>query len=114
MRSVQFWCGFTATQYAIPPLSMPRTKRMKSAAQGDAQLGPKAGRALLEQRLIASAAPVRNFGLRAAVQGRYSIAVPQRFFLPAHVGLRLTAVCGTRCRWEYRTRQRPAGDHRQA
>src|SRR5215813_11102877 len=80
MRRLQFWCGFTATQYADPrPLSP------------------------LRERLGIG-------GLRAAVRGRYSIAVPQPFLLPAHVDLRLSAVCGARCRWEDRTRQRPAGD----
>src|SRR5215469_10050678 len=84
MRRLQFWCGFTATQYADPrPLSP------------------------LRERLGIG-------GLRAAVRGRYSIAVPQPFLLPAHVDLRLSAVCGARCRWEDRTRRRPAGDRRQA
>src|ERR1700741_2360370 len=99
MRHIQFWCRFTAAQYEIPAVWR-RPKRMKSATQGDAQLGDtgETGGAL-EPRLLASAPPVRNVGLRAAVEGRYSIAVPQRFPLPAHVGPHLTAVCGARCRW---------------
>src|SRR5438105_9734565 len=111
---VQFWCDFTATQYAVPGSLAADEANEIGGLKAMHSWGQRRDGAALEQRLIASAEPVRNFGLRAAVQGRYSIAVPQRFFLPAHVGLRLTAVCGARCRQEDRTRQRPAGDRRQA
>src|SRR5712691_3733103 len=105
MRHLQFWCSFTATQYAIPGSLAAAEANEIGDSRRCAAGGQRRDGAALEQRLIASAPPVGNFGLRAAMQGRYSIAVPQRFPLPAHVGLRLTAVCGARCRWEDRTRQ---------
>src|SRR5262249_59171060 len=69
---------------------------------------------VIEHRLIAPAPPVRKFGLRVAVQGRYFIALLQRSIPPVHVGLRLSAVRGARRRWKDRTRRRPAGRRRQA
>src|SRR5260221_11812567 len=113
MRSVQFWCGFTATQYAVPG-SLAADEANEIGGSRHAQLGPEArrGRARTARLIARAACPkLRLAGSRARP---LSIAVPQRFFLPAHVGLRLTAVCGARCRWEDRTRQRPAGDRRQA